>query len=278
MRRWAVDNGFMIPDEHFFIALRREFTEYMTNIFPSFEYVPEEELSHHLPILAGKSGLPSFSLDRVYFPQEIGIEITRVVTDSLENVGLRRRTGCKSLLSQFRQIERIKHISREICLVDDVLFSGTLLTRLIHLLAKVHIRVPVVCVGIAINEGIKCLTEAGTEVHYVRKYDTVIDEVCERDFYPGVPFGGRQLASDAEVGIPYILPFGNPNWASIPDEKQHDVSMVCLHQTIKLFRAIEQCSGRIILCSDLDRKVRGLPKGHVPYVDALQVACFSLQV
>lgn len=191
MQKWAEVHGFTLPDKHFFAELRKKFTDYMTGIFPSFEFISEDELSTQLPALVKESNLPSISLDRVYFPQEMGIEITRVVTKDFRDLGLRRRAGSKSLLSQLRQMEQMGNASKEICLVDDVLFSGRSLVRLIHSLATIGMRVPVVCIGIAVNEGIKRVTEVGTEVRCIRKYDTIIDEVCERDFYPGVPFGGR---------------------------------------------------------------------------------------
>jgi hypothetical protein len=101
----------------------------------------------------------------------------------------------------------------------------------------------------------------GKEVHCVRFYEDVIDEVCERDFYPGVPMSGRLLAGVGNWGAPYIKPFGNPEkWASIPSEHVADFSWLCLENAVALFETIEQLSGRSVHIEDLDRRIVGLPE------------------
>ena len=101
-------------------------------------------------------------------------------------------------------------------------------------------------------------------------YNQVVDEVCERDFYLGIPYSGRSLMGGENFGLSYILPFGNPEaWASIPNEYQKFFSIFCINQTIKLFEEIENSSNKIVDCSDIDRKVPNQPKiGR--YVDFLK--------
>ena len=158
----------------------------------------------------------------------------------------------------------------EVALVDDVIFSGTVLERIINLLSRINIQVPIICAGIGIGEGINRIKATKRQVRCVRTYEKVIDEVCERDFYPGVPLSGRLLAGGENIGIPYLLPFGNPeSWASIPSQQAANFSKFCLRQTISLFDEIERGSDKQVFCRNLGRKVIGLPM-DARYTDALR--------
>lgn len=120
-------------------------------------------------------------------------------------------------------------------------------------------------------EGIHRINQSKRTVRYIRRYEEVIDEVCERDFYPGVPFSGRLLVNHENVGVPYLLPFGHPGkWASIPDRWQVSFSGFCLQQTIRLFEEIERCSDRMVGCSELGRMVATLPRDGTRFVEALR--------
>jgi hypothetical protein len=86
-----------------------------------------------------------------------------------------------------------------------------------------------------------------------------------------VPLSGRLLAGPGNIGVPYLLPFGDPGgWASIPQRHHGHVSRFCLQQTISLFKAIEEASGRTVQCCDLGRAVFGLPRDDTRYVTALE--------
>ena len=175
--------------------------------------------------------------------------------------------GSSNLLRQLYQL-KVKGL-KEVCLVDDVIFSGILTERVINLLSHMEISVPVVCAGIGIQEGIDRIIGDKREVICKKVYKEVIDEVCERDFYLGVPCSGRSLIGSVNVGLPYILPFGKPEeWASIPLEFQKAFSDFCVNQTIFLFEEIQKISNKKVCCSDIERKVIGQPKiGN--YIDFL---------
>jgi hypothetical protein len=268
LKEWAIQNGFILPTMEFFSELREEFSSFMGQVFSNFELVSEDEISLGLADLVIKSGLPAISLDRVYFRSKLSFEIARLVDKSGQNRGLGHRAETPLLSEQVRRLQRSG--VREVVLVDDVIFFGDLLARIIHMFSRVGIRVPVICAGIGIAEGIKRINGTKRDVYCVRTYDEVIDEVCERDFYPGVPLSGRLLVGGDNIGIPYLLPFGNPeSWASIPTEHTKAFSKFCLHQTILLFEEIERCSGNTVLCQDLERKVVGLPTGQARYTEVL---------
>ena len=145
------------------------------------------------------------------------------------------------------------------------------MARFVRLLKRMHIQVPCVCVGIGIAGGVRKLQALGCAVRCVRFYEAVIDEVCERDFYPGIPLSGRLVAKSSNVGMPYILPFGRPKeWATIPEEWHRELSRFCLTQTIRLFTEIERHSGKIVASHLLPRQVHSLRNGVMSFTDALQ--------
>lgn len=268
IKNWAIKNGFLLPEQDFFCQLRKGFSNHMQEIFPQFEFVSEEEISYGLDTLVVESSLPTISLDHVYFTSELNLEITRLVDKDGNDQGLGHRFGTPSLTQQIRKL-KMNGVHKAI-IVDDVIFTGALLERIIELLSKVDIRVPLVCAGIGIAEGIKRISGTRREICCVRTYGEAIDEVCERDFYPGVPLSGRLLAGSNNIGVPYLLPFGKPeSWASIPSEYVKTFSRFCLHQTISLFDEVERCSGKQVLCQDLGRKVVGLPTDETQYTSAL---------
>lgn len=269
LQDWAEQRGFKLPKPEFFEELRGEFKTYMGQVFAGFELVPETELLEGIQERVKECGLLPVSLDRVYYRSEPSLDITRLVEEAGQDRGLGKRVGTVSLLKQFRALKE-SGVS-EVVLVDDVIFTGDLIRRTGTLLERMGISVPMVCAGIGIAEGIEQLNGFGQEVSCVREYKEVVDEICERDFYPGVPMCGRSLQGDENVGVPYILPFGNPGkWASIPKEWQEPLSRFCIGQTIKLFEAIEASSGRVVECRDLERKVSLLPRDETRFVDALK--------
>lgn len=268
LQRWAERKKISLPATPFFRALRRDFRLIMNSIFNPFDFVEEDELKEGLTALAQSAQMPTVSLDRVYCRCTLNLDFNRLVDEYGNDLGAGPRPGMPSLAEQLEQI-RSANVA-EVALIDDVIFTGDIINNLCRQLDKIGIRVPLVLAGIAIADGIDRLGQGGREVRCVRRYDAVVDEVCERDFYPGVPFSGRTVAGDGNAGMPYILPFGKPGkWASIPEQWQDRLSIFCLEQTIALFREIEICSGKEIAYSDLDRKVAGLADNDIRYVNAL---------
>lgn len=268
LQQWADQNGFKLPEEKFFRGMRSDFGTFMKQVFPGFEMVTEAELSGGLNALVRKNGLYPLSLDRVYCPSQLRLDIARQINKDGKDMGLGRRADSALLVSQFRSL-KASGID-EVSIVDDVMFTGDLIARVGETLGRIGMRVKGIYAGIGIKEGIDLLQGQGYQVECVRTYDSVIDEICERDFYPGVPLSGRLVDPDKNVGAPYILPFGNPGkWASIPDEWQQPLSRFCINQTTRLFEAIEEESGRSIKCSDVERKVVGLPSDGSRFIDAL---------
>lgn len=253
---WARENDFILPPKLFFENIRQEFFVFTQKIFPGLIIVPEDGICSGLERLLRNNKLPTISLERTYFASDLSFEITRLVDGSHMACGWSNRTGTPSIEKQLQTLQ--KSGVTEVALVDDVIFEGKTLKHVIDLLSKIGIRTISVYAGISIGE-MKEVNQLVQNVNYVYYFENVIDEVCERDFFPGVPLSGRLLAN-SNYGIPYVYPFGNPiDWASIPPEHAHEFSKFCIRQTIKIFEEIEHCSDRIIYCRDLARQVIGLP-------------------
>lgn len=270
LRHWARQKNFVLPEENFFRELRNEFAVFFQEIFPNFEMVSEREMVAGIDMFVKESGLIPISLDRSYYLAKYNFEITRFIDVNNNNVGTRERYGTPRIHIQLQKLQK-ELKGKEVIIVDDVIFSGDVIEQTIKRLTQLGIKVLAVCAGIGIERGINRLNCAGYKVDCVRVYESVIDEVCERDFYPGVPLSGRSVIGKEDVGAPYILPFGDPEkWASIPQGWQKPLSRFCIKQTIKLFETIEKESKRMIKCEDLDRKASSLPTNGERYVDCLE--------
>lgn len=270
LQHWARQRNFVLPEEIFFRNLRSEFAAFFREIFSDFEMVSEQEMVAGIEIFIKESELIPISLDRSYYLAKYNFEITRFVDANKNDVGTRERYGTPRIHIQLQKLQK-ELKGKEVIIVDDVIFSGDVVEQTINELSQLGIKVVAVCAGIGIEKGVDRLNCAGYKVNCVRIYESVIDEVCERDFYPGVPLSGRSVVDKENVGVPYILPFGDPEkWASIPQKLQKPLSEFCIKQTIKLFEAIEKESRRMIKCEDLDRKVLSLPTKGERYIDCLE--------
>ena len=268
LKKWAKQNNFILPHKKYFENIRDGFSKMMLKIFPEFEFVSEEEISGHILEVTSDHNLPCVSLDPIYSTCDFSIELTRKVNWEKNDMGLQCRSGSPTLLKQLKLLKASD--INDVCLVDDVIYSGALIERIIRLLFENGIKVPLVCAGIGIQKGIDRINKTERKIYCKKIYSSVVDEVCERDFYPGIPYSGRSLVGKENIGLPYVLPFGKPGeWASIPVGFQKMLSTFCINQTINLFEEIQSKSNRKICCSDVKRKVPGQPS-HGSYVDFLK--------
>jgi hypothetical protein len=257
MAKWTANKGYNLPKPEFFSSLRDDFQWYLRKVFPAVVLDCGREIKAEMRSNIQKIGLPSISLDRVYFEGDFSLDVTRGVDNKLKNIGIMPRPGINTAW----QIQEIVESGvKEAVLVDDVLFSGKVAYSIIDMLKDFNIKIPMVCTGVAIQDGITLLEYGGIGVRCSRSYGCrVIDQVCERDFYPGVPYSGRTVRDAENVGVPYIKPFGKPDeWASIPFKWQRGFSELCLINTARLFKEIESESDKMIRIQDLDRKVFGM--------------------
>jgi len=274
LQKWASQKGFTLPPLDFFTELRKKMVVKLEEMFGLVDFVTEEDLQEGLSYFFQRNSLPVVSLDRIYVEAEFNLELTRAVDISGKDVGLKNRAGTPNLEYQLDLIKAglaQTAAPAKIVLVDDVIFSGDMLMEVIEMLEKEGMEVAGVFAGIGVAEGVDKIKDKNIPVTCVYEYMEVIDEICERDFYPGVPLSGRLIANSSNIGSPYILPFGRPGkWASIPEEYQVEFSKFCWKQTSELFLAIEEYSGKKVFCYDLGRLIIDFPVNGTRYIKAIE--------
>lgn len=119
--------------------------------------------------------------------------------------------------------------------------------------------------GIGIENGIRTVEGYGVEVECLLQYESVVDEVCERDFYACIPMSGRSMddGSGTIWSVPYFAPFGDAGkWASIPDGHTAEFSRLCLENSIAMWSEIENNSNLSIDIDSVPRRIRQLRKSY----------------
>ena len=265
-------NGFSLPSQQTIADLRSGLKWQLQKIFGSstVEMITATCMRDSMQEAMAQLDVIPVSLDRLYMTCDHHIDMTRSIDSDLNDCGETERCNSVSLSEQIQTL--VAYGIRDIALVDDVVFSGNGILRLIKLCAAYGITVRSVIAGIVIGEGEKKITARGVTVRTRYRYPTVIDEICERDFYAGLPLSGRNVVAQSHnTGAPYFFPFGKPcEWASIPPEHADMFSQFCRRQNVTLWRAIEEVSHTIIKCGTLPRLPFGSPCNGDPFVSYLE--------
>lgn len=272
LEQWGKDRGLIIPDINFFDQMRSQMKGCLEDIFGinKAEMVSAQELKSGIAKFAADTDLDLVALDHCYFRGKHHLEINRVVDSQLMDQGERERFGH---LPINQQIDRLKETRvKQVALIDDVVFSGNGIKNIVKRLRSAGIDVLQIIAGIAVDDGIKEIGKLCISLNAVREFGLIIDEVCERDFYPGVPHSGRSvIGHDHNVGAPYIIPFGKPaEWASIPETRVADFSYFCLQQSLNLWEEISRLSGRHITCREIARLPIGIKPSERCFVECLK--------
>lgn len=213
---------------------------------------------------------PVISVDPVYYPTDFMLQITRCVHPAtLDGIdGFHSRFGfphpdeqLSSLVERLR--ESFNGASAEVVIVDDVVFSGKVVAEVIRRLGTYGIRVARVVCGIAVveqggSDPFAMCAELGATLDAAYAFGTpgnpnALDEICERDFFVFCPMSGRSAASDeANIGFPYIEPFGLGKWASFGPHAV-PVSARLAELNVRVIEAIERQLGRDLVFADLER-------------------------
>lgn len=160
--------------------------------------------------------------------------------------------------------EQIKRLSKQIeqkkiYLVDDVIFSGSVLKNIISKFKEYDIEVVGVATSICTKQAYEYFNNIltkGVRSNFLLG-DDVIDQICERDFYFGI--AGSGIMVDTASGLckaPYFKPFGSPyERASIPKCYEDEFSKGCLSRSIYLWEEIEKIAAKEILINSLPEKI-----------------------
>lgn len=204
--------------------------------------------------------IPIVSLDKIYLNEDeenvIFLDCTRL-NGSNRLVSRNNSNDFSSVDIQVEKISKqLKYMGlNQIILVDDVVFSGSVLSSVIELFKNNGISVIGIRSAVSTTNAFKKFNSElglGLKCKYLLGED-VIDQICERDFYFGVPQSGISILEDGVIyKAPYFKPFGNPvERASIPKEYEFDFSKGCLKRSIWLWEEIEKLSGKKFYISDL---------------------------
>lgn len=224
------------------------------------------------------------SLDRVYVKNaDYYLDVTRLVdrdrqpVDSDIKIG-NRPENRKSFFQQVEEcVEKMPNI--KIVLLDDGTFKGDTVTDVLDALEDRGIIVDEVRLGICKGEGEQKIIRwqwpkdvdppEAYRIGWIKTAGTcppLLDWVCERDFFPGVPLCGRAvgkktaktqppqpiLTSPGEkpVRIPYLFPEGREEWVNLTHGFR-DFSREAFDLTIELWKKVEETLGRSILVKDI---------------------------
>ena len=148
---------------------------------------------------------------------------------------------------------------KEVILADDVIFSGSVLRKIISKLNDQGVKVVGVVSSICTNTAYEYFNnnlKYGVKTNYLMD-DNVIDQICERDFYFGVAGSGIMINTDNGLcKAPYFIPYGNPcERASIPSDYVNDFSKGCLERSIYLWNEIDKLKKENTRILDLPEKI-----------------------
>lgn len=282
LSRWCSEKNLSPPSADSYLAPRAKMKNFLQDIFTRVTFVSSQEIQEGLLASVAKhkeAGLTVISLERAYLDDhhiDGRIEITRSVDDDGRELPVHSvRKGSDPKEIQFNRLR-----GKNIALVDDVVFSGKTLIETISKLHHYHANVHAVTSAIGVKKGIDNLNNARfcvtgmpdhLTVHCLEEFDGVSDQVCERDFYPGIPFSGREHYLHDKASFPYVLPFGKTqDWASIPEKEVKQFSALCIDNTIALFEEIEETNNIAISCCSVPRPVFGSPKDGTRFVAFLR--------
>jgi hypothetical protein len=277
-----------VPDHGFFQNLQLKLINELESIFGNKSAVVisykglQEDLKQ---LILSANGTTVVSLDQIYNSCKHHLESNRIADlDTMEVIGEAHRPGHASLTEQIRKLPK----DQPITLVDDGCFSGGTLTRIYQLMLNQGFIVERIIVGLVIDRHQNRFIRRYPEIPLVavKEYENVIDWVCERDFYVGVPLSGRTAGKvdhgivspcEPEISLPYCLPFGDPiKGASIPTDRAIDFSRFILSLSLELWENIEKESGRPILSQDVPRLPKGVARDKRRFTEALNAVLRKL--
>jgi lipopolysaccharide biosynthesis glycosyltransferase len=191
---------------------------------------------------------------------------------NIYSLDVTRLTGSKEMVSRRdpldkdgvrKQVERISNTLKsnkqdKIILLDDVIFSGSVIDYISNLFNEYGINVVGASAAISSNEAYNRFNYLDEKIkcEYLMS-DNVLDEICERDFFYGIPQSGMvKEVNGIAFKAPYFLPFGDPvARASCPDDKKELFSQGLIKISIKLWEEINRLSKREIMNYELPEQI-----------------------
>lgn len=214
--------------ENFRISLNEDLRSQGKNTI----WIPSGDLTRGLRAYIERATTPVVSLDNRYIDTAaMYFGVSRGIDNEMRDVGYVPRVGSASLSSQ---LDKIAGLGREVLLADDVVFSGKMIAWASEELRKRGTKVKGVIAGVAINEGVQVLEKNDIDVEAVMAFDSIEDEICERDFAL-VAGSGRRMDSLGANALYFDTDFGRPNaWASIQMDQERNFCINSIERSMML--------------------------------------------
>lgn len=248
-------------------TLRTDFASNVNEIFNGqYEIITEEEMESSITSSTQQllNKLPIVTLDTIYLrPDNTSIYFLDCTRLDKENSLVARKdmNNPYSVNTQIIQLAKLFKLQRqtEIVIADDVIYSGSVIQKVINLFNEQGIKVKAIISAITTKsaqkkilnlENIPVLSEIILE-------DTIIDQICERDFYFGITGSGIATRSNGYIKkAPYFYPFGDPvTRASIPEPSAINFSKNCILRSLQLWEGINSLTPNYVLIKDLPEQI-----------------------
>lgn len=206
---------------------------------------------------------PVVSLSRVYFDAaDYYLECNRLTDHEGNSLGVGPRPGSASLATQIAVLKQ-RFLSKKLIVVDDMLFHGESLEKLI----AAGLDIAAIVTAFAVQQGTKKAEELGVPWYVETVVAKLLDMIPIHDWLPPLPLCGKVVGhkpngqlpepvieQGLSLCLPYLTPFISTeqvtNWASIPTDHVLEFSAICLERSLGICQELET-RGVITKMSDL---------------------------
>lgn len=284
LQQWANENNFVLPPQAFFKKMHAAALSTLRSALGKNVKVVSlqaELLAENVAVIIQRmENVPVVAMDPLLFNIPTGsrplltFQSTRLSTyksgqwDKLEEGP---RPYFPSLKDQAQQIAKSikKYSTNRVIVIDDGCYDGDSLKNCVQLLTKEGLQVVGAVVGVHRKKGLSQVFTCPFQAVHTYKETDLVDWICERDFFPGIPYGGRTILTNGEVATQfelaayYLHNFGLvEKWASIPEDKTLDFSNAMLNISCLIFEEIQKTNqNQLVLTRHIKRwpMYRGQP-------------------
>ena len=260
------DKGIIVPTDSFIRELRDDFKRISKRTYgDDVVIIDEYSMSYYMNMFLDKykDKYPIVSMDDIYVTCDnkrvFSLDCTRMSgsKDMVPRANPLDKDGVRKQILKLAETF-ISQNEKEIMLLDDVIFSGSVIEYISKLFKENGIDVVGAIAAISSIDGYTMFNNLKEKVNcgYLMGKD-VIDEICERDFYYGIAQSGMARLVDGKVyKAPYFMPFGDPvARASVPTDRKEYFSTMCVNLSLDLWEEIEKLSKREIMNNELPERI-----------------------
>lgn len=255
--------------------LRKDFKNDVSTIFNgNYKIINEEEMQSSIELSTNQflNKIPIVTLDSIYLkPNNESIYFLDCTRVDKEN-SIVARNNMNDPNSVKIQIEKLSKLfilqnQKEIIIADDVIYSGSVIQTVINLFQQNGIKVKAIVSAINTKQAQKTILNT-FNIPILSKIvleDTIIDQICERDFYFGITGSGiaTRTKDNTIKKAPYFYPYGDPiARASIPESEAINFSKNCIIRSIKLWEGIMYLTSNYQLIKDLPEEILNTNKNE----------------